>query len=303
MKKTVIVLLSCLIFTTTLFAQEDTTRQCHKKQAKQYTPVKGDFALAVDMVPILRTLGTVFWGEPVHPIGFGGTPLFNQTSFGHSYPTISIIGKYMFTDKMALRVNLGALIDAHTNGFSVPDDAALYENPLSQKQVTDYEKNRCYGVSLNLGTEYRLGQRRVQGVFGADIIFGFYTASDKYTYGNAITEDNQKPTTHNDEMLYYRTQISEKTRSLLVKLPASYSIGAQVSAGVEYFVVPKIALGGQVNLSYAFSYGLQEYKEGEGFSPLSGKVEKVTQILSPAGWSHHFGTNNLGASLYVVFYF
>jgi len=58
-----------------------------------------------------------------------------------------------------------------------------------------------------------------------------------------------------------------------------------------------------VNLSYAFNYAKQTYKEGEGFAPLTGQIENITQITSPAGWSHHFGTNNLGASLYIVFYF
>ena len=301
MKKITVVLLSCLMFATTLSAQVDSTKQCSKRCCpKQLLPAKGDFALAVDMVPILRTLGTIFWGESNHTTGFGGTPLFNDETFGGNYPTVSIIGKYMITDKLAIRCNVGALINATSNGTNVRDDAAAYADPLTQKEVTDYLKRNNYGVSLNLGAEYRLGQKRVQGIFGADIIFGLSSASRKYTYGNAITEDNQAPSTN---VGYYATHISPNTRMLLQKRPANYSIGAQVSAGVEVFVAPKIALGGQVNLSYAFTYGRQTFTEGEGFNPLTNQVEKITQITAPAGWSHRFGTNNLGASLYMAFYF
>jgi hypothetical protein len=35
----------------------------------------------------------------------------------------------------------------------------------------------------------------------------------------------------------------------------------------------------------------------------SEKVEEIKDTLYPAGWSHNFTTNNIGASLYIAFYF
>ena len=269
----------------------------HKKEKteKVLLPEKSNCAIGVDMVPLLRTLGTVFWGGS-NPMGFQGTPYFR----GMPYPNVSLMTKYMVSKKCALRANLGVTILSTTIGDNVRDDAAFFLDNSTAAKVTDYVETNAYGVSVAFGTEYRCGKKRVVGVFGGDLLFGYHAASIKYTYGNAITEFNQAPTTNQP---YFATTTGPNTRALLQKNAGAISAGAQLTAGVEVFVAPKIAFGGQVNLSYVFSYNRQTYREAEGFNQLSGNVEQRADIQTPASWSHRFNTNNLGGALYMIFYF
>ncbi|MDR2972427.1 MAG: hypothetical protein LBU83_10950 [Bacteroidales bacterium] len=308
MKKILFMLIGLLFLGFSSIAQENTDSQtnsqdnstsktCCKKEKKdkQLLPMQGDWAVGVDMLPLLRTLGTVFWGEK-NPMGFQGTPYFK----GPMYPNVSIMAKYMVTNNCAIRANLGVTILSTTVGDKIRDDEAFFIDNATAATVTDFIKSDAYGLSIAIGAEYRLGNKRVVGVFGGDLLIGYYTGSIKNCYGNKMTEFNQQPTTNQE---YFSSPTSYYTRALFQKNNGAISAGAQVTAGVEIFVAPKIALGGQVNLSYVFTYNNQTYRNAEGFNQLYGKVEKRTDIQTPAGWSHKFDTNNLGGSLYMIFYF
>jgi len=302
MKKIIIVWIGLILFGFSVVAQENTenieTKMKCKKEKKERVLLheKGDWAIGADMLPLLRTLGTVFWGAN-NITGFQGTPYFS----GMPYPTVSIMSKYMVTNKLAVRANMGITIESITDANNVRDDVAFFENNSSVAIVTDYVQKNTSGLSIALGSEYRYGKKRVVGVFGADLLLGYYGATVKYTYGNIMTEVNQKPTIFQDA--YYQTPTSKYTRTLLNKNNGAFSIGAQLTAGMEVFVAPKIALGGQVNLSYVFTYNRQTHRESEGYNVLSGVVEQRTDIQTPARWSSKFSTNNLGGALYIVFYF
>jgi len=304
MKKIIIVWMGLILIMFSVVAQEVTevteNTEIKIKQKKERTekillPEKSNWAIGVDMIPLLRSLGTVFWGES-NPMGFQGTPYFQ----GMPYPNVSIVAKYMASRKCAIRANLGVTILSTTVGDNVRDDAAFFIDNSTAAKVTDYVETNAYGVSVAFGAEYRCGKKRVVGVFGGDLLFGYHAASIKYTYGNVITEFNQAPTTNQP---YFATTTSPNTRALLQKNAGAISAGVQLTSGVEVFVAPKIALGGQVNLSYIFTYNRQMYREAEGFNTLSGKLEQRTDIQAPAGWSHRFNTNNLGGALYMIFYF
>ncbi|MCL2289525.1 MAG: hypothetical protein FWC34_02305 [Bacteroidetes bacterium] len=306
MKKIIIVWIGLLLMGFSVVAQEITENMevkiKSKKERKERTdklllPEQGNWAIGVDVLPLLRTLGTVFWGGD-EPMGFQGTPY----TFGNiPYPNVSIMGKYMLTNTCALRANLGVVILSNTRAYNVRDDAAFFIDNSTVATVTDYNQSNAYGVSLAIGAEHRCGKKRVVGIFGGDLLFGYHALSNKYTYGNIMTEFNQAPTTFSN--YYYPTSTSASTRTLFEKEAGIISIGAQVTAGIEVFVAPKIALGGQVNLSYVFTHYNQTHREAEGFNELSGKVEKRTDIQNPARWRHKFDTNNLGGSLYMIFYF
>jgi hypothetical protein len=211
------------------------------------------------------------------------------------------MAKYMITNSLGVRANLGITIESITNAHNVRDDAAFFENNSSVATVTDYIQKNMSGLSIALGGEYRCGKKRVVGVFGADLLLGYHGGSIKYTYGNIMTEINQKPTIYANA--YYATPTSPNTRTLLQKNNGAFSVGMQLTTGVEVFVAPKIALGGQVNLSYVFTYNRQTHRDSEGFNVFSGAVEQRTDIQTPASWMHKFNTNSLGGALYMVFYF
>jgi hypothetical protein len=286
-----------------VFAQKYSTesmitpgKEKKEKTEKFLWAEKGDFALGADLVPILRTLGTVFWGEK-NTMGFQGSPYFN----GFPYPTVSVMSKFMVTKNCAIRANLGALVLSSTQIDSISNDKILMSDPESNAKVADKTTSNAYGLSISLGAEYRLGNKRVVGIFGGDLLIGYYEGSIKTKFGNEITKENPIPTTY--DYYYFPTSISENSRALVQKKGGAFSAGIQLTTGVEVFVAPKIALGGQVNISYIFTYDKQNIVTAEGFNESSDIVKKVNIVQSPKGWNHNFSTNNVGASLYLIFYF
>jgi hypothetical protein len=300
--KKLLLLIFLLSISFSVFTQEaeieskNTKRVKKEKMERFFLAEKGDFALGADLVPLLRTLGTVFWGER-NTIGFQGTPYFN----GFPYPNVSIMSKYMLTKNCAIRANIGALIVSYSQIDSIRNDKLFMNDSESEAKVADKTTMNTYGVSISLGAEYRLGKRRVVGIFGGDLLIGYYEGTVKTKYGNEMSEENPIPTTY--DYNYFFTSISDNSRALVHKNGGAISAGLQLTTGIEVFVAPKIALGGQVNLSYIFTYNKQDIITAEGFNEETGSVKKVNVTYSPKGWSHNFSTNNVGASLYMMFYF
>lgn len=298
MKKLIAIILSVCLFPAMLGAEE--------KEKKQYLPEEGDWALGIDVVPVLRYIGNAFNGtngtnEITH---VGGTPFTSGNAHFRDrglMPDVSIMGKYMLTDEWALRANIGLMISAENEKAYSINDQALLANPLSEAKVTDGVRHERNGVSMMLGAEYRKGSRRVQGVFGGGLLFAFQNNKDTYSWGNAFTEINQSPSSY--------------TFAGMPNVPAGYRVlkqngtgsdvylGLTGSAGIEWFVAPKIALGAEVNLSLYYIFGSQTYVESEGYNTTSGKIDTRTDLLSPGDNGIYFGTESLGGSLYMTFYF
>lgn len=296
MKKLIVIILSACLFPAMLWAEE--------KQQKQYLPEEGDWALGIDVVPILKYIGNAFNGtngsnELSH---VGGTP-FTSGKFGGQglMPTVSIMGKYMLTDEWAVRANVGLMISSANNKAYSIDDKALAENPFSEAKVVDGARYDRNGMSMLLGAEYRKGARRIQGVFGAGLLFAFQNSKETYSWGNALTEINQSPTSHSFANM---PTLPTGYRALKQNGAGSdFYLGLTGSAGVEWFVAPKIALGAEVNLSLYYIFGTQTYVESEGYNATLGKVETRTDLYAPGSNGIYFGTESLGGSLYMTFYF
>lgn len=296
MKKIIAIILSACLFPAMLWAEE--------KQQKQYLPEEGDWALGIDVVPILKYIGNAFNGtngsnELSH---VGGTP-FTSGKFGGQglMPTVSIMGKYMLTDEWAVRANVGLMISSANNKAYSIDDKALAENPFSEAKVIDGARYDRNGMSMLLGAEYRKGARRIQGVFGAGLLFAFQNSKETYSWGNALTEINQSPTSHSFANM---PTLPTGYRALKQNGAGSdFYLGLTGSAGVEWFVAPKIALGAEVNLSLYYIFGTQTYVESEGYNATLGKVETRTDLYAPGSNGIYFGTESLGGSLYMTFYF
>src|SRR5690606_31039544 len=92
---------------------------------------------------------------------------------------------------------------------------------------------------LGLGYEMRRGYGRLQGYYGGELSVGFANSSEKYTYGNAITSTNTNPS----------SAFSGTPRTLTAKNGGAFFFGIGGFAGVEYFVAPKISLGGELGVS------------------------------------------------------
>ncbi len=287
MKKTILSLMAaCLLCGSAATAQE-------AKPAVRYTPEAGDFAVGVDLVPLFRTIGGAF-NDSETPVG--GKP-FEYDDMYSIRPDVSIIGKYMLTDSWGLKVNLGVRLRHKTNRAYVQDDLQAYLNPVSDVQVIDVAKTTQSGGSLMAGAEYRIGHRRVQGIVGFGVLFGFSTNEDRYTYGNKITSFNQQPS----QALGY-TYNGGRVLSCNNDGP-NFAAGAYGSLGAEWFVAPKVALGAEVNLSLYGVFGSKAVVKSELYNDAYQAIEERTDVLSPGNRGINFGTDNIGGALYCTFYF
>lgn len=258
-----------------------------------FTPEKGDIALGVDLKPILNYVGNIFNGTEDNKLSnLGGEPIIK----GGVAPDVSLMGKYMLTDNWGLRANIGFLFRTNSNKFYVADDKAQFLNPLDESKVVDVESQGMHGMSLMLGGEYRVGHKRVQGVFSAGLLLGLNNSSTSYKYGNELTSINQNPSSAFPTYTNGYRILTEKSAS-------DFYYGLILGAGVEWFVAPKIALGTEVNISLCHTIGSQVSVETEGFNTITNKIEKRNELTSPGNDSFTFGTDNVGGSLYIAFYF
>lgn len=305
MKKSILltgILLACLCSAAVTVSAKDGKE---KKDVSEYLPEAGDFAISVSANPFINFVGNIFNNTAYQTIGtFGGDP---YNAGGINQPRVSIAGKYMLTDELGLRVNLGWIHDANTQNDYVPDDAELKNNPLSGKKLTDSHITRRSGGSFSAAIEYRVGKRRVQGVFSAGLMYAFSYDRTKYTYGNAITEINQNPSTAFQNSAVRPNLVpdgfsSMRYLSIFNDSPSNYA-GLILSAGIEWFVAPKVSIGGEVNISALYNWTKATYFTGEGFNTISNAVETWTELESPSSHGFSFGTRNIGSNLSVTFYF
>lgn len=285
-----------------LFLSVSAVSTAQEQAKKNYLPEEGDWALGFDVVPALDWFGNAFNHSENNKFGEIGNKSFTFDGLGNQ-PQVSILGKYMFTEKIAFFANIGLNINSKTEKSYVQDDyIPVSDNPLSEKDLIDKCTSKNSGASIILGAEYRKGSKRVQGIFGAGLLFAFSNQDVKYNWGNKISEVNQQPTVA--DKFSGNAWDSNGYRVLGVYNDGSnYAFGAVLHAGVEGFVAPKIAIGAQVCLSVYEVFGAQQYRVTEGFNQNLGVVEERTDLVSPGDRTFHLGTENIGARLYMAFYF
>lgn len=270
------------------------------EQSKSYLPEQGDMAFGINAAPVFKYVGNILNGTSDNELSsLGGAPVssgFSDYDSKGITPDVSIMGKYMLGDNWGVRANIGFMFSKDKYRGYVQDDKAVMLNPFDESKLIDKHNVKRNGMSLMLGTEYRKGSKRIQGVFGAGILFGFVNEKHSYSYANAVTTINQYPTTA-------WSTWNNGYRTLNRKTEKSVFYGLTGSAGIEWFVAPKVSLGAEVNLSLYYINGGQQYTESEGYNSELQKVEKRTDLTSPGNDAFRFGTENLGGSLYMAFYF
>ena len=254
---------------------------------------------------MLKYVGNAFNGSQENEIeSLGGAPFTkNNKNFRNRMlmPDVSIMGKYMLTDEWALRANVGIMVRSEYDRRYVKDDKAALLNPLSNDKVIDKAHHSRNGMSIAVGAEYRKGSKRVQGVFGAGLLFAFQNDKTTYSWGNEMTTINQNPSIafdRNNETMLGDNRILKNNGQ-----GSDFYTGITGSAGVEWFIAPKISLGAEVNLSLYYLFGNQTYIESEGYNTSTQKIETRTDLVSPGNRGFYIGTESLGGSLNMTFYF
>lgn len=284
----------CVLASLDIIAQENSQ--------KQFLPKEGDWAIGVDVLPVINFIGNSFNGTIDQKIeGLAGAPITKGSNLFDNalMPDASIMFKYMLRDQIALKANVGMQFSNDWNRQYVQDDKAIALDPMSEEKLIDSKLTKTTGMSLSIGAEYRKGARRVQGIFGLSALAAFQNQTTSYNFGNGITSVNQRPSTAFPEAYTndgYRIIKNGNTTS-------DAFIGLAGSVGLEWFVAPQIAIGSEVNLSFYYLFGKQKYTESEKFETSLEQIVNHTDITSPGNRGFYCGTETLGGSLYMIFYF
>ena len=173
----------------------------------------------------------------------------SNTGFGMGYTNggAAITGKKFMTDKMAYRGMLRL-------GFGSESTPGATEG--------DVTKDSYNNITIGGGIEMRRGSTRLQGYYGA--MAGLSLGGSKTTYEYANNAEGAP---------------------LEVKAGSTFGIGARAFVGVEYFVLPKISIGGE------FGWGLNLSSTGDA-STTSYSASGNTTTTTAGGSSFGIDTDN-----------
>lgn len=264
-----------------LVAQEQTSEVLVNKHGTPILPKAGDIAIGIEATPYLNYIGNMFNNSTNNTLNLGSNTLYFR---------------YFLADDAAVRVMLRINNSTSTNRYYVQDDAGIMADPLSRAQTEDAYTSRNRDFILGLGYQKYRGYGRLRGFYGAQIHGGFTKNSYEYTYGNPFTSVNTAPSTH------WGNQNSRITKgdNGLTKI-----FGGGLLAGVEYYFLPKICVGGEVNLNYSYERGGQGDGTAERWNGSS--VVSETTPYTPGNTHSSFSTSRPGVmvdgQLYLMFHF
>ena len=239
------ILVGALTLTSSLFAQDLTS-----KKGENYLPEKGDWALGIDAVPFLNYFGNFIGGN-----GVNVAPNWNYATNNNT-----IVGKYFVEEKMAYRGALRIGFGSNSNtvlvadravdnaGLVYPGQVAMKENKMS----TSYN-----AIGLAGGLEWRKGTTRLQGFYGGELGFMMAGGSEKYSYGNALDANTTEPLHVDvDPADDFGTNMTTDSYGNAARVTStknsSFGIGLRGFIGVEYFIVPKLSVGGEFGWGLGF---------------------------------------------------
>lgn len=265
-------------------------------------------------------------GEPILPqakdwsIGLDATRLIKNATFDFVSGSQAITAKYFKDPKTAYRlaVRLGA--NSWTTKSMVPDRAAGTSSVIAYPAATVMKENvwrrSATAVGVTVGIEKRRGVTRLQGIYGAEAGLYISSSKDKFTYANKLNATASPQIvvdTRNDAMsspvFGSANNIDTVPAIQGVQGPAriterkngvAFSFGARAFVGAEYFVLPKMSIGGEFGWGFGFSTtGRSETKlESIGQSNVQGSTgASVKSTTIDGGASNRIGIDTDHASI------
>lgn len=245
MKKS-IALVALAFGVTNAFAQDLTS-----KKGEPFLPEAGDYAVSIDATPFLNYAGNFF----------GKTANNNAPTWNFLNGNSTITGKY-FKDattayRVGIRLGFGSSSDKR-NVAALPTSTVI-AYPTADATVENVRKQSKTNIGISVGIEKRKGKTRLQGFYGADAGVYFGSTKNKYTYGNALAGNSGTAVnvTAADDFgtgNVTATSLSAgqvgSARATVVKSGATVSFGVRAFVGAEYFIAPKVSIGGE------FGWGL-----------------------------------------------
>jgi hypothetical protein len=264
-------------------------------QEKQYLPESGDWAIGVDATPFLNYFGNFIGGNGLNSAPTWDFPSWNQT----------ITGKYFASEDMAYRaaIRLGFGSDKGSNMIG-QDGAAAPTYPNLPTTLEDSYNMGGTAIGLSGGLEMRKGSGRLIGFYGGELGLTFLSSKETYTYGNAMTTTGASTTDFGSNLT--TDTYGNPARITESKSGMTSVIGLRGFIGAEYFVLPKLSLGGE------FGWGLGMVSNGASSTTMestNGTAIGSQTIDGTKSSSFAFDTDNsntvVGASgaIRVTFHF
>lgn len=232
---------SILAVAVVLGASATFAQDLKSKKGEDYLPASGDWAISIDATPFLNYAGNLIGGN-----GANVAPTWNFLVGDQR-----IIGKYFAADDMAYRGGLRIGISSNSGNAMINDDAVTTAPvfPALPAEVEDSYKMSQSNIGLSGGVEWRRGFGRLQGFYGGELGIAFGGSKSTYTYGNALTATGANSTTN------FGSNITSDTYGNTARITESkggsfFGLGLRGFIGAEYFVLPRIAVGGE------FGWGL-----------------------------------------------
>lgn len=248
MKKTLLSV--AVVLSTSAFAQK-----IESKMGESYLPVADDWAIGVDATPFLQYVGNLIGGN-----GSNTAPTWNYLTTNQT-----ITGKLFVEDQKAYRASL-RLGFGSSKGTNLVDDRAFDVTTIEYPNVpiTEVEntwKSSSTNVGISAGMEMRRGKGRLQGFYGAEI--GIMLSSNKttYAYGNGLTQTatGNVDVDAADAMLAGDNLVSDPfgndARVLTAKSGMMFGVGLRAFIGAEFFVLPKLSIGGEFGWGLVYGTG------------------------------------------------
>jgi hypothetical protein len=266
------------------------------KSGYKFLPEKGDYALGIDATPFLEYIGNAFNGT----LNQDGPGFQGVNAFGD----ITIYGKYFLEANRAVRAKLLINTGTETYKETVRDDYAYYQQPgYNGQTVVDTRKVTGTNIGLIAGYEFRRGYRRLQGFYGGEVGVQYNTrGTNVYEYANPITADNTNPSTG-----FLANEIDPVTGFMVrtTEINPRNQLGVIVGGfvGVEYFILPKLSIGGEFNLQFSgYNQGQTEITRETWNADLGRVVETTTREMDGRASGFRLETLPQG-SLFMMFYF
>lgn len=296
MKKSLILLYLSVFVCASIAAQTETTTSASAKNDKFYNkrgvyifPEQGEFALGIDALPLFQYAGNLFSGSNTYT---PGNNFANQINGGYQ----AIYAKKMLTDNKAIRVRLGVK-DAKSSYLYPVVLSSLTPNPLTPLYDNDKEETLDQAAYLAIGIEKRRGKSRIQGVYGAEVIFGCSKYQTNYLYANPINVNFNTPAIHNGYANGNQRIIKDSNSSSIFG-------GVRGFAGFEFFFAAKASIGGEFGYSLMLqSNGIRQltYEYWDGGS---NSVKTITTNYSNDSFKYvGLTTDNLSGAINLILYF
>jgi hypothetical protein len=270
------------------------------KRGINILPEAGDWGLGIDTSPFFAYFSN-FFRENSHV----NSPWL--TSIGNPTNNAALFGKYFINANTAYRASFNLGFGQNVRSGSVISDIPGID-PYNPIYTVDMQRTNYNNVALAFGLEKRRGQTRVQGIYGADAYLGYASNDIFYQYGNDMNPNFTTPSTYNfgnNTRAYYTPDFH---RTIYENTGRRFSTGVRGFVGIEYFIAPKIAIGGEFGYNLGITYQSRPETRVEIWNyniAASQEVQSLNHTFWPNSGTLSFGTglNNLSSSINMHFYF